>query len=118
MRADYNPFDKKVVESTEHGVINYQHSLGTVYVTHRRKEHFFKKFRGFGISISELEIAYEKRVHWVMFVYHRDDGSSIPYRVLLNDLHMMEEYDNDGDVQKVVPIVDMEKMEKGVWVQA
>jgi len=106
MRADYNPFSRKEMEETEHGLINYQHNMGTVYVTHRRPEHFFKKFQGFGISYSELEICFSKRVFWIMFIYYGKNGTTIPYRIKLEDLVYMEEYNNDGDKQKVVSVRD------------
>ena len=60
MIANYNPFKKEMTEITPHGVINYTHNMGTTYVTHRRKEHYFVKFKGFAISMTELEIAFNK----------------------------------------------------------
>lgn len=108
MLNEYNPFHRKECEETEHGIINYQHDMGTVYVTHRRKEHFFKKFRGFAISNSELEIAFNKRVYWIIILYHKEDGSSIPYRFRMNCVKFLEEYTNDGDIQKIFPLKELE----------
>lgn len=115
MRADYNPFARKELEETEHGIINYQHDMGTVYVTHRRSEHFFKKFQGFGISLSELEICYRKRVFWIIFLYHGKESTTIPYRIKLEDIQYAENYNNNGDIQKVVPTRDMETKIDGIW---
>ena len=116
MRADYNPYVKnKGTEETEHGLINYTHDMGTVYVTHRRPEHFFKKFRGFGISKSELEVCFDKNVFWVMVMYHRKDGTTIPYRVKLSNLRYMDEYDHEGDEQVIVPVKEMEQRIEEGW---
>lgn len=111
MLNEYNPFSKKAEEETEHGIINYQHSMGTCYVTHRRKEHYFKKYQGFGVSKSELEIAYNKRVYWILIVYHKEDGSSIPYRYRMDDIVALEEYNNNGDIQKIFPVKIMEDLQ-------
>lgn len=110
MLNEYNPFSKKGCENTEHGVINYQHNMGTVYVTHRRKEHFFKKFQGFGISNSELEMAFNKRVFWVLILYHGKDGVTIPYRFKMEDVIYLEEFNNNGDVQKIFPLKNLEDL--------
>lgn len=110
MLNEYNPFSKKMEEETEHGIINYQHDMGTCYVTHRKKEHFFQKYKGFGISNSELEIAFNKRVYWILIIYHEEDGSSIPYRFRIEDVKYLQTYNNNGDVQTIFPIELMENL--------
>lgn len=115
MLNSYNPFDKKELELTEHGTINYQHGMGITYVTHRRKEHYFKKYQGFAISNSELETAYNKRAYWILILYHRDDGTSIPYRYKMENTPYLEEYNNNGDKQKVFPIKQMQTKKNGEW---
>ena len=118
MQFNYNPFKKKQYEKTPHGVINYMMDMGTCYVTHRRKEHFFKKYHGFAISLSELVICYDKKVYWIIIMYHRDDGTSIPYRIELSKLQFFEEYDNNGDVQKVIPLKNLRMKIDDNWVIA
>lgn len=111
----YNPFSKKQAEETEHGIINYQHDMGTTYITHRRKEHFFKKYQGFAISNSELEIAYNKRVYWILIIYTKDDGTNIVYRYKLEDIPFLQEYNNNGDQQKIFPIKVLQTKKDGEW---
>lgn len=116
MLNGYNPFSNKECEETEHGVINYRNDMGTCYVTHRQKQHFFRKFQGFGISCSELEIAYNRGVHWVLIMYRRDDGTTIPYRIALEDVKYLADYNNEGDLQKIFPLKELEKREKQGWI--
>jgi len=59
VNAGYNPFRKKEIVETGHGIISYDNRR---YFTHRNKEHFFVKFRGFGISVSEIEICHNEHV--------------------------------------------------------
>lgn len=114
MLNEYNPFSRET-EETEHGTINYSHEMGTCYVTHRRTEHYFIKYKGFGISNSELEIAYNKRVYWIIIIYHNKKGEDIPHRIKMEDVKYLEEYDNKGDKQKMFPTEKMERLWKGEW---
>lgn len=115
MLGNYNPFSiKKEYEETEYGTINYYHEMGSSYVTHRKKEHFFKKYQGFGISESEIRIAKMKRLYWIMILYHKDNKTNIPYRIELNKTKYFEKYNNEGDMQIIIPIKEMEfKTNKG-----
>lgn len=115
MLNEYNPFSYKEPQETEHGIINYTNDMGTCYVTHRKKEHFFKKYQGFGISNSELEMAYNKRVYWILIMYHREDGTSIPYRIKMEDVKYLQDYNNVGDAQKIFPLKMMEKRVSEGW---
>lgn len=115
MLNEYNPFSNRECEETEHGIINYQHDMGTCYVTNRRKEHYFIKYKGFAISKSELEIAFNKRVYWILIMYHREDGSTIPYRMKLDEVRYLEEYNNNGDLQKIIPLSIMEVQKGNGW---
>lgn len=116
MKLSYNPFDKKNIVKTEYGIINYQHDMGTVYVTHRQPQHFFRKFQGFAISVSELEVCFEAQVYWLMVIYTNKDGEQQPYRMRMQDVRYLHDYDNKGDLQKVMPLIKMERLSDGRWV--
>ena len=115
MKATYNPFNNKNFVETEHGVINYRHDMGTVYVTHRRPEHFFKKYQGFAISITELEVCHQENVHWILIMYTNKAGEQTPHRIRLSRLRDFQIYDNGNDKQVVIPVAYMQKRREEGW---
>lgn len=100
----YNPFTKKDIVETEHGVISFENRR---YFTHRRPEHFFKKFGGFGISLSELEICYNEHVDHIIIKYYGKE-KNILYKIKMDMIKYMKRYNNNGDEQVVIPTKDME----------
>lgn len=115
MKTNYNPFNKKELIETEHGIINFQHDIGTCYVTHRRPEHVFKKFQAFAISLSELEIAYDNNVYWILIMYTNAKQECTPYRIKLKETRFLQQYDYNGDKQVIIPIKHMEANGKEGW---
>lgn len=116
MILEYNPFDKTKIKETKHGVINYTHNMGTVYVTHRKKEHYFVKYNGFGISSTELKQAYEEKVYWILIIYHQTDGTMTAYRIKMENIKYLENYNNNGDEQKIIPTKLCEINNEGKWL--
>lgn len=117
MLPEYNPFRRKEIEETEHGIINYRHKLGRIYTTHRRPEHYFKKYQGFAISNTEIEVIKEALVEWIIIIYHNDKKEQKVMRINTKYIRYMEEYNNNGDVQKIFPEKELEKLDKetGEW---
>lgn len=104
----YNPFKQYETKETEHGII----SLGPRrYFTHRRPEHFFKKFQGFGISLTEVEICFNEHVDHILIKYWGKQ-ENIFYKIKLSYLKYMKRYDNNGDEQIILPIKEMEVVGK------
>lgn len=100
----YNPFSGESVIRTKHGFINKEKSR---YFTHRRSRHFFRKYKGFGISEDELEICFSENIKWVFIKYVGVEKNTI-YRIKLELIKYMDKYDNDGDMQYIIPVGEME----------
>jgi len=115
MKTSYNPFNKKDHRETEHGIINFQHDMGTCYVTNRTPEHIFRKYGAFCISNTELETCYDNHVYWILILYHNNNGETIPHRIELNKLRYMDTHNQNGDVQTIIPIKQMEKRGEEGW---
>lgn len=99
----YNPFKQKRVVKTKYGIINREERR---YYTHRHPEHFFKKFQGFAISVPEVEICNQERVTHIIINYH-GKKKNVLYRIDVDYLKYMKTYDNDGDVQIILPIREL-----------
>lgn len=115
MKPNYNPFRQSDSIQTIHGTINFLHDMGITYVTHRRPEHFFKKFQGFAISTTELETCHANHVHWILILYTKTDGGQVPYRIELDKLRFFDTYTHEGDIQKVIPVKEMQSRTKEGW---
>lgn len=115
MKIEYNPFSKKTIQETKHGTINYQHDLGTTYTTFRKTEHYFKKYQGFGISITEAEICYEKNVYWIIIIYTDKKERQKAYRIKLEKLRYLEQYNNNGDQQIIIPTKCLQEKKEEKW---
>lgn len=99
----YNPFFVPRTRDTSFGVINYEKSR---YVTNRSSEHFFKKYQGFGISVSEISICKQNHVNEIVIWYH-GKKENIIYSIELEMVEYCEIYDNNGDEQYIIPINKM-----------
>lgn len=83
---------------------------GTVYVKSCHKEHYMKKFQGFGISETVLTELLMRSVREVVIEYTAVDGLKEEYTSELNLwLESKLTYDYEGDIQKFVPLRDMER---------
>lgn len=104
MKANYNPFTKEDVVETDHGIITK--SVGR-YFTHRKPEHFFRKYQGFGISITEVEMAKLNHCTHIIIKYH-GKRKNILYRILIKYLEFLEIYNFKDDKQYILPVKEME----------
>ena len=95
---------RKGIRKTRYGIINYQHRLGTTYVTERRPDHYFIKYKGFAISKSELDVLKEEEIYWILIMYRNKKGVTIPHLVRRKEVEKQDEYNNKGDIQKIIPI--------------
>lgn len=102
--ANFHPFTKEQVEKTPHGIINKETHR---YFTHRTKEHVFKKYQAFAISVSELELAEQGHCNHMVIKYH-GTFKNIFYRISLEYLKYFKKHDNEGDLQVIIPIKEME----------
>jgi hypothetical protein len=111
MRVSYNPFrmatELKVIQ-TEFGNINTK-TLN--YFSHRKQEHFFIKYQGFGISVTEVDLCKKYGVKNIVLKYKGKNKNTL-YKIKLDYLKYMERYTNeeDGkcDEQYILPIKEME----------
>ena len=72
----YRPFGQKDIIETDHGIINLSSRR---YFTHRRKNHYFVKYGGFGISTTELNLCNQYMVDNVVIKYHGIDKNILYY---------------------------------------
>lgn len=81
-----------------------------VFVTHRSKKHFFRKFKGFGISTFILMNLYKHDCHKIVFVYSKEDGTKEIYESTPSTfLKSGKVWEDNGDYQRIVPINKMDK---------
>ena len=84
------------------GVINSNNE----FVSVRLPEHFFRKFKGFGLSYSVIERLKQNNVSVVKIVFLRSDGSSTIYFADIDDFLKKGNYyrDNEHDFQRILSI--------------
>lgn len=82
------------------------------YITKRRPPHFMRMFQGFGISKAVIDDLKEKNIQYVTIIYTNNDGDVSRYRMKLQQfIDSDKEFVFEGtDLQKFVPVVDMELM--------
>ena len=90
---------------------------GLVYVTRRRHyDHFFRKFKGFGISKKIINILRDIGVKSIMIVYDTGEGEQLYISALYKWFEYAYEYEyilEDGtkDPQLVLPVHHMTKLD-------
>jgi len=87
-------------------------SNGTTYVTRRRREHYFKKFNGFGISRNVLEKLKSIGVEEVVIIYENRDGTEALLRSDLSSwfsggISWIDKRNGKEDLQIVLPVIQM-----------
>lgn len=91
---------------------------GVIYLTVRRKKHYFRIFKGFGLSIDVYNQLVENKVEYVIIDYYEDRIMSQRFLSQVNQWKLSSErYENqilDGraDPQYVLPIDEMIKLQK------
>lgn len=98
----YNPFRTESVITTPHGTIHNKDTI-IYYFTHRHPEHYFVKFKGFAISLSEYEIAFEHNCSCAIIKYH-GKRENILYKWSFAFVKHAQIYDNSGDKQYIIPL--------------
>jgi hypothetical protein len=54
--------------------------LDNKFVTHRRERHFFRKFKGWGMSLDLLDKLADQGVEEIILIEHRDNGRQLMYK--------------------------------------
>lgn len=95
-----------VILQVLHGTVNKETSR---YITTRKKEHIFWKYKSFGISRPELLSLREMKIQEVIILY-TEDGETTAYISKLSQwLGTRLMYNDNGDMQDHLPIADMEE---------
>lgn len=115
MKIEYNPFQEKEIIETEYGRINTKHEMGRTYITFRRSEHFFKKYQGFGISNTELQICDNKGVKWILIIYTNTKNEQVPMRIKLSNINKSNKFNYNGDNQTIIKKEDLEIKKEEKW---
>lgn len=82
-----------------------------VYITFRNKDHWFKKYNGFGISFSVLDELKNYDVVLIKIIYTKQDNTQEVYITELNKF--FEEglvYCDNGDFQRILNIKHFKKV--------
>ena len=84
------------------GVINSNNE----FVSIRRPEHFFRKYKGFGLSYSVIERLKKSNVEIVKILFQREDGTASLYVAYLNDFLEKGAYfkDQKYDFQRILEL--------------
>lgn len=84
---------------------------GTKFVTHRRPEHFFVKFKGFGLSTAVINRLRRANVQNVLILYHKKNGEQSAYTAPLTAFyqHGRPWTDKQADTQLILPITQMNR---------
>lgn len=79
---------------------------GRRFIAHRRPEHFFRIFKGFGLSCAILSQLRARGVEEVIFIYAREDGSQSAYACPVVTFYERGRKwtDRVADLQLVVPL--------------
>lgn len=102
MRAEYNPFKTEEYIETDYGVINNRMRR---YFSNRNEKHFFKKFQGFGISLTEIDLCKKHHVKKINIKYHGTKKNYI-YQFDMEHLDYFPTYEYEGDEQVILQIKD------------
>lgn len=88
-------------------------AVGDVYITKRRKEHYFRKFNGFGISKRILDELNSRGIYRIIIIYKNEDSSEILLKSdvmqwLFNGIEWVDTSEGYEDLQLVLPVIEME----------
>lgn len=82
-----------------------------VYISFRDKRHFFRIFKGFGISTATLMSLRKKGCKKIVIVYKKDDGTQSIYTTYSNKFLEAGKVYRDGkhDYQRILPLEEFNK---------
>lgn len=86
-----------------------------IYYTRRsNRRHFFRKLKGYAISVSILKVLKQYGIKWILIMeYDRNDERNFSYRCLLSDYDLIQPFRIKGwDEQKCIPLKMMKKVKK------
>ncbi|GAH05230.1 unnamed protein product [marine sediment metagenome] len=95
-------------DRTLHGTINKAENR---YLAQRKPQHFFRKFQGFGISVTEVMACESAGIDNIVIMYIGTLGTYF-YKVAIEKLKDFQRYNFNGDEQIILRIKDMEKTDK------
>jgi hypothetical protein len=76
-----------------------------VFITRRTQEHYFVKYRGFGLSSSVIEHLKKREVRKIVLLYQRADGGEELHQTFPNKFYDLGHvWNNDGDYQRILPL--------------
>lgn len=80
--------------------------VGDCYITHRySKKHFYKKLRGYPISVSVLKYLKSRNVKVIYIKEHRQNGTVHRYKTFVSDFDAIREFQEyPFDAQKCIPL--------------
>lgn len=86
---------------------------GESYITHRRYEHYFRKFEGFGLSTEVVDELNERGVREVIIIYRNKDGSEALLRSEMwqwqfQSIVWVDKSEGFEDEQVILPVKFME----------
>lgn len=86
---------------------------GTVYKTSRKyPEHFFFKNKSLNISQDVIEDLKRRKISLIEMRYLNEDGREETLIVPRQKYETGEVYDNDGDIQRSVPLKELREITK------
>ena len=80
---------------------------GDTFFTVRGPEHLFRKFRGFGASISVLAELQKRDVMYYCVVFRPNIHISHEYKAMVSDFYLFGEKYSDGKDKQLVLTVDL-----------
>ena len=93
---------------TKHGLIDV--TTGK-YITHRLPRHYFRKFHGFGISESEIELMEKHNCSVIMLKYFTL-CKNFWLKISLEDIRKSQEYYDSGDKQYILQMSSETKFQE------
>lgn len=72
-----------------------------------KSEHFFKQYRGFGISKTELKEIINEGIKIIQIIYMGKKETEVFIATTKQYSKSEKEYNNNGDIQKIVSVGEM-----------
>lgn len=81
---------------------------GGTFVIYKNESQIFQRFKSFGLSVEVIEKLDKLNIKTIVFRFQNSVGRKTKFVTSLKNYKRSEfEYDDDGDLQKHVPIEDM-----------
>lgn len=83
----------------KHKIVGTMDTEKGIYVSHRTREHIFRKFNGFGLSLSIIEYLYKNEIKYIIINF--EDKQSF-WTELKNFVMHGKEFNDAGDLQYIL----------------